>query len=221
MRNRYLRLAEEDPSTYDTANMASSLTSLDTTVQQFYTSQEEIMAYVDIRVDTPFNEDDELAAIETFEDNVDTTKSLINRLMTTKRILRSATLIRSDLDNLQDLIHNHPDQDYAATHGRLTSSFSALRLSVLDSTIKDNHPIHQELIQLQGRIESLSSKDKESTPSSSTSTTTRSKSKSIQLPKLHLPTFSGDLMDWAPFWSQFKGGVVHFFFPVVLLEKKS
>ena len=48
------------------------------------------MAYVYSRVDTPFNEDDELAAIETFEDSVDTTKFLINRLMTTKRTLRTA-----------------------------------------------------------------------------------------------------------------------------------
>ena len=127
--------------------------------------------------------------------------------MVTKRTLRAAVVIKSDINNLEDLIHNHPNQDYAATHARLTSSFSNLRLSVLDSTIRDNHPIHQELVQLQSRIESLSSKEKEPTPSSSYPTSTHSKSKSIQLPKLHLTTFSGDLMDWAPFWSLFKTAV--------------
>ena len=164
------------------------------------------MAYVDSRVDTPFNEDDELAAIETFEDGVDATKSLINRLMTTKRTLRTATLIKSDIESLEDLMSSNPTQDYAASHGRLTSSFSALRLSVLDSTIRDNHPIHQELIQLQTRIESLSSKDKETVPSSSTSTTSH-KPKAVHRHKLDLPTFSGDLMDWAAFWSQFTTAV--------------
>ena len=101
MRNRYRRLAEGDPTNFDLDNMANSL---DTTVQHFLFSQEEVMAYVDVTVETPFNEDNELAAIETFEDNVDATKSLINRLMTTKRTLRSANLIRSDLDNLEDQI---------------------------------------------------------------------------------------------------------------------
>ena len=65
MRNRYLQLADEDLSTYDITNLAGSLTSLETTVKHFYTSQEEIMEYVGIPGDIPFNEDDELSAIGT------------------------------------------------------------------------------------------------------------------------------------------------------------
>ena len=87
MKKRYLKLSDGDPSTYDVSNMTSSLTSLDTTAQHFYTSQEEIMEYVDVRGDIPFNEEDELNAIEIFEDSVSATKSLINRLMATKRAL--------------------------------------------------------------------------------------------------------------------------------------
>ena len=35
----------------------------------------------------------------------------------------------------------------------------------------------------------------------------RHRSKAVQLPKIALPTFHGDLMEWAQFWSQFKQAV--------------
>ena len=207
MRNQYLRLADDDPSTYDIINLTGSLKSLETTAKHFCTSQEEIMENVDVEGEIPFSETNELAAIETFEDSVDSTRSLIHRLMATKITLRAAAGLRSDIDNLESLMTSHPMQDYSAAHTRLTTAFSQLRLSVIDSTIRNSHPIHQDLIQIQGRIEALGSKEKELVPSSSHPIAVPTRSKHIQLPKLHLPTFRGDLMDWAPFWSQFRTAV--------------
>ena len=43
MRNRYRRLADGDPTNFDLDNMANSLTSQDTTVQHYLSSQEEVV----------------------------------------------------------------------------------------------------------------------------------------------------------------------------------
>ena len=145
LRNRYLRVADNDPNTFELGNMAASLTSLDTTVKHFYASQEEIMEFDDSSNDTPFNESDELSAIIAFEDSVDSTKSHINRLMATKRMLRASTGLHSDIDNLEELISSNPDQDYSATHSRITSSFQSLRSSIYDSAIREDHLIHRDL----------------------------------------------------------------------------
>ena len=71
------------------------------------------MAYIGCSSDIPFSEEDELTAIETFEDGADATRNLIDRLIAIKKATGSVTLIRSGLDNLEELVRENPTQDYA------------------------------------------------------------------------------------------------------------
>ena len=208
MRNRYLRLADENPSGYDLSNMASSLSSLTTTAQHFYASQKKIMEYVDEPANTPFNEDDELAAIESFEDSVNTTTSLINRLMAIKKASKGLATLRTAIEDLEELSLAHPDQDYSTSFTKLEVKHEALCQAVEESTIPEGSRIHQDVAQLQTKLHTLNLRERR--PAIMTdrpSVAVPPKARSIQLPKLHLPTFSGDLMDWAPFWAQFRTAV--------------
>ena len=118
LRNRYLKLAGDHPSTYDLGTMTSSLASLDTTAQHFYTSQEEILEYADETVNTPFNEQEELAAIDGFEDSVQPTKTLITRLMATKQTTKDTAILKAAIEDLAAISSTQPDEDHSSLFRR-------------------------------------------------------------------------------------------------------
>ena len=77
------------------------------------------------------------------------------------------------------------------------------------SSISLTHPIREKLILLSQRAVVLSSTDKkiEPSPSASSFVPPPRPCKTVQLPKISLPTFHGDLMEWTSFWSQFRSAV--------------
>ena len=90
----------------------------------------------------------------------------------------------------------------------LEGKYDVLCREVADSTIPEDNPVHQEVARLHSKLWALNLGKKGSASMiGTTATTTPTKSKSVQLPKLHLPTFNGDLMELAPFWAQFKTAV--------------
>ena len=74
-----------------------------------------------------------------------------------------------------------------------------------DSTIPESS---RDVAQLQTKLHTLNLRERKSAIAADRPTVAAPpKPKSVQLPKLHLPTFSGDLMDWVPFWAQFRTAV--------------
>ena len=68
MRNRYLRIAEENPSSFDLGAMASSLASLEKSATSFRKVQDDICDFDTATSDIPFNLDDEFEIGDTFEE---------------------------------------------------------------------------------------------------------------------------------------------------------
>lgn len=156
-------------------------------------------------METPFNEDDDLNAIDVFEDGVAATRSLINRLRTTKLAMLGIDSIKASIDDLEERSHSHPEQDCSVTLSELKLEHKLLTDKTSASTIPREHLIHHEISRLRSRLQALNLRPPPSVEGTATSVT--SKLKTVQLPKLNLPTFSGDLMDWATFRSQFKTAV--------------
>ena len=155
IRNRYLKIAEEDPTTYDLDNMSGHLTSLETTASHFLKSQNEIMEYSTNSVETPFNEDDELNAIDVFEDGVTATRSLINRLRTTKLAMLGIDSIKASIEDLEERSHSHPEQDCSVTLSELKLEHKLLTDKTSASTIPRDHLIHHEISRLRSRLQAL------------------------------------------------------------------
>ena len=166
------------------------------------------MTYDDNGQETPFNEEDELAALDTFEDSISATAALIHRLMAIKKAVKGLSALNIAIDDLSEHSESNPEKNYSNAFNKLETRFENISAEVEESTIPDDNSIHQELHRIQTKLHSLSLDDRrpDSTPDRPT-TITHSKTNSIQLPKLHLPTFNGDLMEWAPFWSQFRTAV--------------
>ena len=127
--------------------------------------------------------------------------------MATRRAQRQSCTIRSDLEDLEELTRANPTQDHSTSIIQLTNDFKKLRTAVEESTIHEDNIIHRDLVQIKSRIHALNSRERESTPTSIMSRTPVAKSRTVQLPKLQLPTFDGNIMNWAHFWAQFRTAV--------------
>ena len=144
----------------------------------------------------------------TFEDNLEATITLLRDLLDLKQVHLAIKNLNNDLDALTQAKEELPDKDHSAALKALSRAHKELRPSLNLSNIEEKHECHAAAVQLQKRLSFLSSEDKTAVPPSSNHTdVVPTRTKSVQLPKLHLPTFNGDLMEWAPFWAQFKTAV--------------
>ena len=164
LRNRYIRITEENPSTFDLGAMAASLASHEKSATHCRKVQEDICDFEIASSDIHFSLEEELEVGDTFEESVEATSSLINRLMATRRAQRAPTTLKSDLEDLGELTRSNPSQDYSVSLAQLSSSFQLIRTTVDDSKIHDDHPIHREPAQFKSRIHALNSKEIEPTP---------------------------------------------------------
>ena len=163
------------------------------------------MDYADNLVDTPFNEEEELAALDNFEDSVSLTTSLINRLMATKKAFNGANTLKAAIDDLAEHSTTNPDEDYSSPFIKLETRFEELSRLVGYLTIPSGNRIHQDIQLIQNKRHALNlGKGRPVTLAGRPSMAVPGRPKTMQLPKLHLPTFGGDLIDWAPFWAQFR-----------------
>ena len=141
LRNRYSQVADRCSSTYDIGAMNGSLASLERTVAGYHKVQEEINDFDTTSLDQPINLDEELDISETFEDNVEATRSLIQLLIATKRAQLASTDFRADLEDLEEATSAHTSRDYSTSISNLTSSLQSLRLMLNESTIDEEHPL--------------------------------------------------------------------------------
>ena len=97
LRNRYFQVADRSSSTYDIGAMNGSLASLERTMASYHKVHEEINDFDTTYLDQPINLDEELDISETFEDNVEATRSLIQCLLATKHAQLASTDFRAYL----------------------------------------------------------------------------------------------------------------------------
>ena len=121
--------------------MNRSLTSFERTVASCHKVQEEIIDFDTASLDQPIDLDEELDIFETFEANVEATRSLIQRLTATKRAQLASTDFQADLEDLEEATSAHTLRDYSTAISDLTSSLQSLRLILNESTIDEEHPL--------------------------------------------------------------------------------
>ena len=201
---RYRKMEDHSPATYDLDNLADSLESLNTTerrcVKALDTIREEEM-------DPDRQEKDEDSG-EMFRENVQATRTLLKRFMALKTSHELAVELRSSLEDLETSKSRDPGKDQSIALTSPTTDLDDLQKILRTSTINPDHELRRDAADFRTRLNTLTSEDRIiPTPGFSFTPASSFKKKTVALPKITLPTFHGDLMSWASFWSQFKSAV--------------
>ena len=148
---------------------------------------------------------------DTFNENVEATRSLLKCFVSLKTAQELASELRYNLDNLEASKGRDPTKDHSATIARLTGTFENFQGVLRGSTIDVGHNLRQAAREFDSRLTELAMKETPTYPTTIITTTPTStpptRFKTVQLPKIALPTFNGNLMEWTQFWGQFKQAV--------------
>ena len=143
-----------------------------------------------------------------FEEAITAVKDQANYLITLRQVWASMGNLSRDVNTLEDLLTT---EDNCTTYRPdMEATVDQLRSKCIEITLPDAHSVKLELeacstslakLRIQAVVATTSSLPS-STPSAATHTY-RSDHGGGKLPPIALPTFSGDIMEWANFWMKF------------------
>ena len=166
--NRYARLLEEDPSSFDHGQLEHKLESIRNTDLSYHKIHEEIS----LAGEGTLSPEEEQETLETFEDSVERSRSLLTRLIAIQTLSNLSSEIQFDLEELDSKMQAHPDRDYSATLSTITTTLKELKLALGKSTINSDHQLRRVAKYLSSQLIDLSSEERK-LPSSTTTTTIR------------------------------------------------
>ena len=201
----YRRMESDDPASYDLDILVERLESLATTERRCLRTLDTLQG----EESYPHMQEKDEETGEIFIDNVRTTSALLKRFMALRQAQELIAPIRKSLESMETIKLKDPTKDCSSSIARLIPKMDALSDILKSSTIHADHEIRLAALDFESRLIEPSSKDitLPSIPIAVTSSTAPSKPKSVHHHKLNLPSFSGNLMDWASFWSQFEATV--------------
>ena len=162
---------------------------------------------------------EELDIIENFESSLFRARELGEKLVAYKSVLTGISLFRSDLEALQSSLDEQPDLDNSTSLSGLQSLFENLRKQWTHAELCDEHPLKSEQEACKKSLTGMqrdvtTAKARADTSSSSTATSSGSSSGGSshhshfnELPKIKVPSFTGDILGWSTFWSSFESTV--------------
>ena len=165
-------------------------------------------------------QEEERETVDTFLLTISESTTLGEQLLACKTTLTSITAFKSGMEALQKTLETEPDQDKTTPLQRLQALFTSIREQWTNSDLSPDHPLHLELTDCEMRFtqleaDALAARHR-SMPPPSPSTSSFSTSfassampahKYIELPKIKVPTFTGNIMGWSTFWSTFQSTV--------------
>ena len=155
----------------------------------------------------------ESEASDSFQEAVFKTRETAQHLLTLKQIQRGLSNLNFDIDALEHSLATKPDCDHSNRCTSIDGAFNELRQTWRRENLPVVHPLKSELDSYITRIDTLTT-DSATAKCRATSTISPSavppriaSRHIIELPKIKVPTFNGDLMTWSTFWSTFKATV--------------
>lgn len=124
---------------------------------------------------------------------------------------RRFTQLRLDLDQIRDSIEGHsPDEDTCLLNQLeerlmdLKIEHREIRSALLSSDIEEDDPLYSELSETGKAIFDHALQIKKLLHSQATAAALATERKGgVRLPKMDVPTFDGDILNWRSFWEQF------------------
>ena len=101
-----------------------------------------------------------------------------------------------------------PDTSYADSLSAVSNQLQAVRERISKSSIPQTHEPRHIARELKASLLELKAKEVKPSPAPTVlSPSSAPAPQHIQLPKIALSTFEGDIMKWVTFWSQFRAAV--------------
>ena len=185
------------------------LKTLSRTAAGYTASQEEAQEFSpeDEAEEVAFQEEEDEAA-ETFFHSLQTAQEFGESLLAYKNILLGIKYFKTDLDALQQSLDEKPEQDCSLSLTQLQELFSSLRKQWTSADLNPDHPIKAELDACVKSLPGVASTvHLAKTRTSGPPAPSHLPHHYIELPKIKVPTFEGDLMGWSTFWATFRSTV--------------
>ena len=206
-----------DPSELNTRKIEGALTSITRAETGFYSNLDEAQAFIaeDEAQEEKQAEEDE--ATELFEASVQEARELGDALLLLTNLRKNLDDFKIDLDALQTIVQDHPDQPHHTAVEKLEATHLSIRQDWKRTDLDQEHSIKQEIdtskrlltklaSEVAAQRETRDSASSHSSHSSSDSTHTPRELES-KFPTIDVPTFHGDIMKWSSFWSSFKATI--------------
>ena len=162
------RLLDSDPSRLDMAHLMRQMESVQSSSASFVKVHQELLDFHAEEVD----EELEMEALDSHEDTVTETLSIIQSLMDLKTIHMDASNLDRKLVDLEEEMLANPDVVYPDMRKKLEDKLASLESAVHHSTISPDHAVARSVQAVSKRILKLSPTETKSDPHSIGSTTT-------------------------------------------------
>ena len=147
------------------------------------------------------DEGDEANTIDQHEDSLVKITSLIERLIAIHDIHASLLDLQYRIEVLGRAISESPEKVFDGDIQTLKEEEAQIRSELRKSTIPCNHYVRNLCMELTPKLVNLTSPKPAEQIDASIFGSKNPSSTQIRLPKLALPIFKGDPMDWAGFWA--------------------
>ena len=206
--NKHQPMTLVEPSKLDVRLLQDKLRQMQAKQVEFDDIQAQIDNHEDYQPDS-----EEEKAISTTEEHLERTITLLMYFIDVKQIHLAIRDLNSDLKALALAKEEMPDKDHLTTLQVHKQAYKELRERLNQSTISDSHEFHGAVAHLQERLSFLSAEEKvKSTPLTSEGShhmdsMPSRRPQSVNKPKISLPKFHGDVMEWTSFWTRFASAI--------------
>ena len=143
--NKLLRMLAEDPATHDQEKMKSSISRVETQYEESRADVEYTWADAENNAyKVEAHEQAEEEAYDSFTESVDSTRTLVNRLLALRSASLAAASLRSKFAAVDSAKSSDPTGDHETSLASLTVAFDKLKVTLDGSTIPGDDPLRQE-----------------------------------------------------------------------------
>ena len=215
LQNKLQALYDKGISSYDFRVLDRAHTTITETEAAFKQTVEDAATILDVDTDDKKSKADEAAeelAQEAFTEKAADVINLVDEMLILKQTHLSLEDLRTDVEAFQTSITAMPELYHSKALNKIETAFAKIRKTTKKSKVKPDHPTRQEINSFSTLLTRLSSQIETSTASAAPSTTpiiirSKDSDKTCDLPKIGIPEFHGDIMEWALFWAQFEAAI--------------
>ena len=193
-------LAEPDPGKLQLAILESCLTQLDTLQEEYDNSSVQLL---EVEEDETLLESDE-ADYGLFDEELTLDMSHCNLLLSRKRVHSAVQMLDNRITSLNDTWMRDPEGDYSDILGDLARNSQTLTDYLQTTNLEEDHPLEGRTTEVCSRLDQLRVKAG-TVHKTEDKTTVKLERVSSGYKRAHLsvPSFSGKIRDWQPFWRGF------------------
>ena len=155
----------------------------------------------------PTREEEDDKAWDLFQDLIVASKGLCKRLMAIREVHGKIQTADKILSQLKTKRLDNPNKDYTTPVRRISEKVNDLLEILESSTIPHDHKLRARAMELEISLEDMEIVDIILSPTDSKDFSKDMSRSGYKRAALAVPTFSGELKDWVPFWRNFREAV--------------